>query len=121
MRAMSSLDFRVTAMGDEKSRRLRESGCGGNASDDPRWVFMPDYAMISGWFLKFQETKFPVSAGKGVPATRGSIGRPARDRPTLQEGAAMSVTMRQVLEAGVHFGHQTRCWNPRMAQYIFGH
>src|SRR5688500_20225279 len=33
----------------------------------------------------------------------------------------MSVTMRQMLEAGVHFGHQTRFWNPKMAQYIFGH
>ncbi|MGH8040750.1 MAG: 30S ribosomal protein S2 [Rudaea sp.] len=31
-----------------------------------------------------------------------------------------SVTMRQMLEAGVHFGHQTRYWNPRMAPYIFG-
>ncbi|MGE8355838.1 MAG: 30S ribosomal protein S2, partial [Microvirgula sp.] len=30
------------------------------------------------------------------------------------------VTMRQMLEAGVHFGHQTRFWNPKMAQYIFG-
>ena len=30
------------------------------------------------------------------------------------------VTMRQMLEAGVHFGHQTRYWNPKMAQYIFG-
>jgi small subunit ribosomal protein S2 len=29
--------------------------------------------------------------------------------------------MRQMLEAGVHFGHQTRFWNPRMAPYIFGH
>ncbi|HKU69827.1 MAG TPA: 30S ribosomal protein S2 [Burkholderiales bacterium] len=33
----------------------------------------------------------------------------------------MSVTMREMLEAGVHFGHQTRFWNPRMAPYIFGH
>ncbi len=33
----------------------------------------------------------------------------------------MSTTMRQMLEAGVHFGHQTRYWNPKMAQYIFGH
>ncbi|MCL4161999.1 UNVERIFIED_CONTAM: hypothetical protein GTU68_009379, partial [Idotea baltica] len=32
----------------------------------------------------------------------------------------MSVTMRQMLEAGVHFGHQTRYWNPKMEQYIFG-
>ncbi|MEO6688875.1 MAG: 30S ribosomal protein S2 [Dokdonella sp.] len=30
------------------------------------------------------------------------------------------VTMRQMLEAGVHFGHQTRYWNPRMAPFIFG-
>ena len=33
----------------------------------------------------------------------------------------MSVTMRQMLEAGVHFGHQTRYWNPKMAPFIFGH
>ncbi|MFN4003444.1 MAG: 30S ribosomal protein S2 [Hylemonella sp.] len=33
----------------------------------------------------------------------------------------MSLTMRQMLEAGVHFGHQTRFWNPKMAPYIFGH
>lgn len=30
------------------------------------------------------------------------------------------VTMRQMLEAGVHFGHQTRYWNPKMGEYIFG-
>ena len=33
----------------------------------------------------------------------------------------MSASMRQMLEAGVHFGHQTRYWNPKMAPYIFGH
>ncbi len=33
----------------------------------------------------------------------------------------MSVTMREMLEAGVHFGHQTRYWNPKMAPFIFGH
>ncbi len=33
----------------------------------------------------------------------------------------MSVTMRQMLDAGVHFGHQTRFWNPKMAPFIFGH
>lgn len=31
-----------------------------------------------------------------------------------------SVSMRQMLEAGVHFGHQTRFWNPKMSQFIFG-
>ena len=29
------------------------------------------------------------------------------------------VAMKQLLEAGVHFGHQTRRWNPKMAEYIF--
>ncbi len=33
----------------------------------------------------------------------------------------MSVTMREMLEAGVHFGHQTRFWNPKMAPFNFGH
>ena len=31
-----------------------------------------------------------------------------------------NITMRQMLEAGVHFGHQTRYWNPKMSPYIFG-
>ena len=33
----------------------------------------------------------------------------------------MSTTMREMLEAGVHFGHQTRFWNPKMAPFFFGH
>ena len=33
----------------------------------------------------------------------------------------MSTTMREMLEAGVHFGHQTRFWNEKMAPYIYGH
>src|SRR3970040_2813610 len=37
------------------------------------------------------------------------------------EGDIMSnVTMRQMLEAGVHFGHQSRYWHPKMRPYIFG-
>ena len=33
----------------------------------------------------------------------------------------MTVSMREMLEAGVHFGHQTRFWNPKMAPFIYGH
>ena len=33
----------------------------------------------------------------------------------------MSISMREMLDAGVHFGHQTRFWNPGMAPHIFGH
>ena len=35
-------------------------------------------------------------------------------------GAETPITMRQLLEAGVHFGHQTKRWNPKMKPYIFG-
>ncbi|HVB38515.1 MAG TPA: 30S ribosomal protein S2, partial [Vicinamibacterales bacterium] len=31
-----------------------------------------------------------------------------------------AITMKELLEAGVHFGHQTKRWNPKMKQYIFG-
>src|SRR5690606_6260840 len=50
----------------------------------------------------------------------------APERATVHAGSTTGVTampqitMRQMLEAGVHFGHQTRYWNPKMAPYIFG-
>jgi len=43
-----------------------------------------------------------------------------RLNPILGEVKMTDVTMRQMLEAGVHFGHQTRFWNPKMAPFIFG-
>jgi small subunit ribosomal protein S2 len=42
-------------------------------------------------------------------------------RINLWKVNTMSVSMREMLEAGVHFGHQTRFWNPKMAPFIFGH
>jgi small subunit ribosomal protein S2 len=42
------------------------------------------------------------------------------DQPDIGETDMSDVSMRQMLEAGVHFGHQTRYWNPKMAPYIFG-
>jgi small subunit ribosomal protein S2 len=38
----------------------------------------------------------------------------------LKENKMASVSMREMLQAGVHFGHQTRYWNPKMKKYIFG-
>ncbi len=47
--------------------------------------------------------------------------KPAEDQPEKDTIMAMpSFTMRQLLEAGVHFGHTTRRWNPKMRPYIFG-
>ncbi len=53
----------------------------------------------------------------GPPANAGS-GRTGAEkgRPTV---ATQVVTMRQLLESGVHFGHQTRRWNPKMKRFIF--
>ena len=33
----------------------------------------------------------------------------------------MNVTIKELLDAGIHFGHRTNRWNPKMAQYIYGH
>jgi len=43
----------------------------------------------------------------------------AEDQPRNKEAQVANVTMRQLLEAGVHFGHQTRRWDPKMRPYIF--
>src|SRR6195256_354584 len=51
------------------------------------------------------------------PRARGNSSRILE--PTF--GVQMTVSMREMLEAGVHFGHQTRFWNPKMAPYIYGH
>ena len=44
----------------------------------------------------------------------------ARMEPQPRRKPMPDVSMRQMLEAGVHFGHQTRFWNPKMAPFIFG-
>jgi len=46
---------------------------------------------------------------------------PPRRKPERKKTMALpEFTLRQLLEAGVHFGHQTQRWNPRMAPYIYG-
>src|SRR6201986_705345 len=56
---------------------------------------------------------FPAQAGEG---------NQFRPRPECnsQGGSLATITMKELLEAGVHFGHQTKRWNPRMKEYIFG-
>ena len=64
----------------------------------------------------------PDRDGAG-PATRWPTGprrrRPRRNRTDRRSLTVPSVSMRQLLEAGVHFGHQTRRWNPKMKPFIF--
>jgi small subunit ribosomal protein S2 len=49
----------------------------------------------------------------------GSLGVSAAEVKTKEVIFMAVVSMKQLLEAGVHFGHQTRRWNPKMAEYIF--
>src|SRR5687767_2259255 len=60
---------------------------------------------------------------RAVPVDRRPVPgdqRGSAEEPTDRRSPIMpSVSMRQLLEAGVHFGHQTRRWNPKMRPYIF--
>jgi small subunit ribosomal protein S2 len=55
---------------------------------------------------------------------RGGNGNPERQdgaKDADQKGGSLAtITMKELLEAGVHFGHQTKRWNPKMKEYIFG-
>ncbi|HEY2803759.1 MAG TPA: 30S ribosomal protein S2, partial [Actinomycetota bacterium] len=44
----------------------------------------------------------------------------AEEKKTERRSAVPVVTRRELLEAGVHFGHQTRRWNPKMGRYLYG-
>jgi small subunit ribosomal protein S2 len=74
--------------------------------------------------LKFGQTSLANQSNQGVAKGFSRMKTGGDDgldfRPNLWS-ISMSVTMRDMLEAGVHFGHQTRFWNPKMAPFIFGH
>src|SRR6266700_2107714 len=86
-------------------------------------------AMLQALFPRRSPGERPVpsqairrSARSGCLARHYSLAGPVEDRGSpLTRSLVMPVTMRQMLEAGVHFGHQTRYWNPKMAPFIFGH
>jgi small subunit ribosomal protein S2 len=60
-----------------------------------------------------------LASPMSIPGSQVADG--VRGGPTPRGIKTMAqVSMRQMLEAGVHFGHQTRYWNPKMAPYIFG-
>src|SRR6476660_5478857 len=61
----------------------------------------------------------PVTGRCGTGKQSG-VRRGERRMQTLKGGCLANITMKELLEAGVHFGHQTKRWNPRMKEYIFG-
>ena len=54
-----------------------------------------------------------------TPPNSNPPGNPLEDAPQANPSDA-PITIREMMEAGVHFGHQTKRWNPKMKSYIFG-
>src|SRR3954447_4893666 len=76
---------------------------------------------LSGWGGVRQAPGVRSYADRRVtaPRTRGRRRPRTTDNFDTRENTAMAVvTMRQLLESGVHFGHQTRRWNPKMKRFI---
>jgi small subunit ribosomal protein S2 len=65
-----------------------------------------------------------LEAGIRRVSRRAASARPVATAPVRQEPryepTGVFITMKELLEAGVHFGHQTKRWNPKMKKYIFG-
>jgi hypothetical protein len=57
---------------------------------------------------------------KGSCRAESTIRRRAKFPFLKRRTMGVEITMKELLEAGVHFGHQTRRWNPKMKEYIFG-
>src|SRR3954469_15917246 len=68
-----------------------------------------------------RQSTTPAAARRPCPADAGSA-KHRRDCTNQPKGDVhvAQVSIRELLEAGVHFGHQTRRWNPKMRRYIFG-
>ena len=60
----------------------------------------------------------PAPQAEVVPAAAAPA--PAEGMAAVLQSQGSAISMKQLLEAGVHFGHQTRRWNPKMKPYIFG-
>jgi small subunit ribosomal protein S2 len=74
---------------------------------------------VKVWSFTVDES-IPNQPPQGVDPFYRRVNEGLDFRPNLWRNT-MSVTMREMLEAGVHFGHQTRFWNPKMSPFIFGH
>jgi small subunit ribosomal protein S2 len=66
------------------------------------------------------ENEIPQDPSVETPAPSAPPAPPADTMATALQSSGSAITMKQLLEAGVHFGHQTKRWNPKMKPYIFG-
>src|SRR4051812_32345935 len=77
------------------------------------------FSLFTIYHLPFTKL-IPLSLPELVDMAREQ--RRVHETNSLKEGdfRLVTVTMKELLEAGVHFGHQVRRWNPKMKEYIFG-
>ena len=66
------------------------------------------------------ETQVPQDPSVEPVAPPAAPAPPAESMAGALQSSGSAITMKQLLEAGVHFGHQTKRWNPKMKPYIFG-
>src|SRR5439155_47241 len=107
--------------------RRREPGWTGSARS---WdVASTRSPSTSGWSVVRTTCGRPTSRGSTFALTQSTRREPggARSGPRRSGSEAnrrrqimATLTMKELLEAGVHFGHQTKRWNPKMQKYIFG-
>ena len=67
-----------------------------------------------------QNPEAPAAPPEAAPAAPAEEGASASEMAAEEERRARKAGVRELLEAGAHFGHQTRRWNPQMKRFIFG-
>src|SRR5437667_3940 len=74
---------------------------------------------MPSWAVDRQEELAAAPTPAPAPVPAAPQARPERPSGNGAGGASSSISMKALLEAGVHFGHQTKRWNPKMKPYIF--
>ena len=97
-----------------------------------RWEMWAPHRVSFAFWFRGREIEARAGTNLSAPADqRGGVGNVIQSDPAGAEcrvrregcklgGSLANITMKELLEAGVHFGHQTKRWNPKMKEYIFG-
>ena len=128
-RRTASSDRGRPAGADSRRARREPKEYRGAAEKPPRAPFLGSGILVESHSTAFNDPagsigRVPAREGTRVRAPSGAEGphRKRKKKGVLighREHAA-TVAIKDLLEAGVHFGHQTRRWNPKMRRYIFG-
>ena len=95
----------------------RSGARGGKSSAEGQWRVREEVADTNRKEDMETQQETPTSTPAVPPAPEAA---PAEAMASALSSTGTAITMKQLLEAGVHFGHQTKRWNPKMKPYIFG-